>query len=126
MEPKRKTFSKPERIAVWKKYKGHCGYCGIMLTEKTLQVDHLHPFFLQHFEPDLDPNRFENLMPSCRKCNRFKSSFRLEDYRRELSLQVSMLKKNAQFMRAVNFGQVEITEKPIVFYFEYVDIKGSE
>jgi len=28
------------------------------------------------------------------------------------------LKKNAQFCRALRFGQIELTEQPIVFYFE--------
>ena len=117
-ELKRKSFNKATREIVLAKYEEHCSYCGCLLTLKSMQVDHLHPFSRSHFENDLDPNRIENLMPSCRKCNGFKGAFRLEDYRYELQLQVERLAKNAQFMRAVTFGQVKITESPIVFYFE--------
>ncbi len=126
MEHKRVVFSKNTRVLVLSKYKNHCAYCGCDLDLKSLQVDHLHPFFLAHFQKDLDPNRLDNLMPACAKCNRFKHSFRLEDYRHELSMQVKRLKKNAQFMRAVTFGQVEIKERPIEFYFEHTTPKTKE
>jgi len=114
----RKSLPKTTREAVFNKFGGKCSYCGIKLDIKSFQIDHLHPFFLAHHEPDLNPDRIENLMPACAKCNKFKHSFRLEDYRRELGLQASRLKKNAQFNRALTFGQVIITESPIVFYFE--------
>ena len=117
---KRKPLNKATREKVLAKYKGHCSYCGCLISLKSMQVDHLYPFCRSHFEDGLDPNRIENLMPSCRKCNGFKGAFRLEDYRKELQLQVERLTKNAQFMRAVTFGQVKITESPIVFYFEIV------
>ena len=110
------------RKAVYQKYNGKCAYCGQEIEYKNMQVDHLHPKFLAHFEPDLDNNRVENLMPACRKCNIHKGGMRLEMWRNELSLQVTRLKKkNTQFGRALRFGQIEITEKPIKFYFEKGD-----
>ena len=42
----------------------------------------------------------------------------IEVWRKELSLQVSRVRKYSQFDRALRFGQILITEKPIEFYFE--------
>jgi 5-methylcytosine-specific restriction endonuclease McrA len=107
-----------DREKIHAKYNGRCAYCGVKIDIRSMQVDHHWPQFLAHFEPDKDNNRDENLLPSCRKCNNFKGGMRLEDFREELSKQVERLKKNAQFDRALRFGQVEICETPIVFYFE--------
>ena len=114
----RKPFSKKLREILFDKYGGKCAYCGKTLKEGKWNIDHINPFFLAHFEPDLDPNREENLNPACKKCNMFKSAFRLEDFRRELQLQVHRLKQSAQFNRALVYNQVKIVEKPIVFFFE--------
>ncbi len=109
---------KIDRQAVYEKYDGHCAYCGRKITYKQMQVDHYWPQFLKHREPDIDNNRFDNLMPSCAKCNIHKHAWRPEEWRSELSKQVTRLRKNAQFDRALRFGQIQITESPIVFYFE--------
>lgn len=110
---------KISRQKVYQKYDGHCSYCGKEIEFSEMQVDHYWPQFLAHFEK-LDNNRDENLMPSCRKCNNFKGGMKPELFRSELQLQIKRLRKNAQFDRAVRFGQIQITEKPIVFYFETV------
>lgn len=113
---------KIDREKVFNKFAGHCSYCGCKIELKKFQVDHFWPQFLKHLEPGQDNNRFENLMPSCAKCNNFKTGMRPEVFRQELSKQVERLKKNAQFNRALRFKQIEIWEKPIIFYFE----KGGE
>lgn len=109
-----------DRQRIYQKFKGRCAYCGRPIQFNEMQVDHYWPKFLAHFEPDLDNNREENLMPSCRKCNNFKGGMRPEEFREELGFQVQRLRKNAQFDRALRFGQITIEEKPIVFYFEKV------
>jgi len=106
------------RTAVYKKYNGRCAYCGREITLKQMQVDHFWPKCLYHHQPNMDINRFENLMPACAKCNNHKHGMRPETWRSELSLQVKRLRKNAQFDRALRFGQIKITETPIIFYFE--------
>ena len=111
-------MKKNERIAVYNKYQGHCAYCGRSIEYKEMQVDHYWPQFLSHHEPLLDNNRHGNLMPSCRPCNIHKHGMRPEMWRSELQLQITRLRKNAQFDRALRFGQIKITENPIVFYFE--------
>lgn len=109
---------KIDRQLIYQKFNGRCAYCGREITFKKMQVDHFWPKFLAHFQPGLDNNREENLMPSCAKCNNHKYGFRPEVWRNELQLQISRLKKNTQFDRALRFGQLQITEKPVVFYFE--------
>lgn len=111
-------INKEKRKSVFDKCKGHCAYCGCEITIKNFQVDHIWPQHLSHRHKDLDPDRLENLNPSCRKCNKFKTGMRLEEFRSELQLQVERLRKVSQFDRALRYGQVKITESPIVFYFE--------
>lgn len=111
---------KEKRNEVFEKYGGKCAYCGCEITLKNFQEDHIWPKFLAHHQPELDNDRFENLNPSCRKCNNFKHGNRLEGFRRQLQNQVSRLRKNSQFDRALRFNQIEISESPIVFYFEEI------
>ena len=36
-------FSKKTREEVYKKYDGHCAYCGKEIEIKEMQIDHMHP-----------------------------------------------------------------------------------
>ena len=108
---------KIDRHAIYRKFGGRCAYCGREISFKEMQVDHYWPRFLAHHQQE-DNNREENLMPSCQKCNIHKHGWRPEEWRKELQLQVSRLRKNAQFDRALRFGQIEIKESPIQFFFE--------
>ena len=114
------------RQAVYDKYNGHCAYCGTTIELRKMQVDHFWPKYLAHWEPNLDNNRFDNLMPSCAKCNNHKAGMRPKTFRREVSLQVKRLMKNTQFCRALRYGQVKITKSPIVFYFELFNSNNKE
>jgi 5-methylcytosine-specific restriction endonuclease McrA len=108
---------KINRKAVFEKYKGHCAYCGREICFKKFQVDHYWPQYMKHHQVQ-NNNHFNNLMPSCARCNNHKHSMSPETWRSELAKQVTRLTKNAQFDRALRFGQIQITECPIVFYFE--------
>ena len=114
------------RWKVYDKYTGHRAYCGCEMELKNFQVDHIWPQHIAHHQPSLDPNRPENLNPACAKCNNYKTGMKLEEFRSDLQLQVDRLQKNAQFDRALRFKQVEITESPIIFYFEKVKKEGGE
>lgn len=114
----KRSLYKAKRAKVHNKYKGRCAYCGREIAYKDMQVDHYWPQFLAHHEPDQDNNRIDNLMPACRPCNIHKHGMRPEMWRSELAFQVKRLRKNAQFDRALRFGQVTINIQPIVFYFE--------
>jgi hypothetical protein len=111
---------KIDRMAVYNKFDGHCAYCGESIEFKKMQVDHFWPQFLKHHQKDLDNNRFENLMPSCHKCNNHKHGMKPEVWRSELKRQIEMLKKNAQFDRALRFGQIGVYDKPILFWYEII------
>jgi 5-methylcytosine-specific restriction endonuclease McrA len=116
---------KIDRGAVLEKYGGRCAYCGEILTLKTMQVDHIWPQRLAHWKKDYDINSIENLNPACRKCNNFKGGMILNpdtkylaDFRKEIERQIDRLRKISQFDRALRFGLVTITGKPVQFYYE--------
>ncbi len=121
-------INESKRIEVWKKYNRHCAYCGKIIKYTQMQVDHLHPKILSHFHNKgrddngkiilIDPDRIENLMPSCRRCNHYKRANTLEEFRRlmktihERLLQIYIAKV------AVDYGIIKITQFDGLFYFE--------
>lgn len=67
--------------------------------------------------PELDnPN---NMLPACFSCNSYKSTMTLDQFRKEIGMLVGRLNERfSQYKIAKRFGQIEETNKPIVFYFE--------
>lgn len=110
------------RQAVHKKHKGKCGYCGVAIDYKQMQVDHIIPRVGCHIEPrgwTKGTDSFENLMPACRRCNYWKHSHSVEEFRKEISLQHERLKRDARaYNLACDFGLVKQTAKRVVFHFE--------
>jgi hypothetical protein len=79
------------------------------------------PPFLKHLT-EKDVNHIDNLFPSCKTCNSWKTVFDLETFRDELEKQIKRLNSySANYRMAKRYGLVEETEKPIVFYFETMD-----
>ena len=120
---KHKAIPKKKRLAVYEKFNHRCAYCGCEVDYKDMQVDHvesLHRYETAYAIGEADfLDEIENLMPSCRQCNFYKSTFSLEDFRERL--QVSMmnnLRKNFGYNLALKYGLVEEKMKPIRFYFE--------
>ena len=73
------------RDLIRKKFGGRCAYCGTKLSQErrgdnALQIDHVHP---RHLGGTDDA---ENLVPACRRCNHYKKTFSIDEFRRELSL----------------------------------------
>lgn len=124
---------KLNRRQVYDKCNGHCAYCGISIAIKDMQVDHMIPQsnylwhlknnfkippFLAHLKLD-DVNHADNLMPTCRSCNGFKSTLDLELFRSEVGEQINRLRRSKPTFRlAERFGLIECKPKEIVFYFE--------
>ena len=83
---KRKAISKKVRDAVYRKYDGHCAYCGKKIDYNDMQVDHLIPVQRERFGKYTEEQIecFENYMPSCRRCNHAKRSYSLENFRKFL------------------------------------------
>lgn len=73
IETKRKPLSKKLRFEVFKRDLFSCQYCGAKAPEAILEVDHIHPVF------EGGTNDIENLITSCKACNRGKGKRKLND-----------------------------------------------
>lgn len=126
---------KINRQEVYDKCGGRCAYCGEEITIKQMQVDHIIPssFYLHHIKnkfrvpeflnhlTDGDVNHIDNLLPTCRVCNKWKSAHDLELFRKEIYEQVRRLNDySSNYRMAKRYGLVQETIKPIVFYFESI------
>jgi 5-methylcytosine-specific restriction endonuclease McrA len=129
-------MKKELRTKIYNKCDGHCAYCGTDITIKQMQIDHVFPKNSKHYldyppqtitsywgtmiAPKIsDIDDESNLLPSCRRCNNYKSSFYLEEFRYELKLQIQRARKQSvNFRNAERFGLLKVIEKPIIFYFE--------
>ena len=124
---------KIDRQTIYSKFNGRCAYCGVEIQLKDMQVDHIIPqsFFAQHIYNKFrvpkflehlyitDVNHIDNLHPSCRVCNKWKSANDLELFRHELSEQLKRLNLySANYRIAKKYSQIEEKEQPIIFYFE--------
>ena len=125
---KRKAISQKTRKAVYEKYGGHCAYCGCELDYKDMQVDHVDSCYRNDTESKTgnevkksadELNQLDNLMPSCRMCNFYKSVSTLEAFRKRVQeTLLPNVRRPFQFRLAEKYGLVEVHEKPIRFYFE--------
>lgn len=101
------------RGRVYAKFGGHCAYCGVAMIRPDMHVDHIDPKSLR------GQDDFENLNPSCRRCNNFKAVWSLEEFRHHLSKQVERCRAySVNFRNAERFGLVKVVASEIVFYFE--------
>jgi 5-methylcytosine-specific restriction endonuclease McrA len=127
------ALKKEIREKVHKKYDCKCGYCGIDIAYKEMQVDHIIPQnefithiknqwripeFLKHLTEE-DMNHYDNLMPTCRVCNLWKSTHTVDGFRKEVSEQVKRLNDySTNYRMAKKYDLVIENVKPIIFYFE--------
>lgn len=111
------AISKKIREEVYRKYDGHCAYCGREIAYKDMQVDHFRPVRAWNPE-DNGTDDISNLMPSCRMCNHYKRANTLETFRRYIAEIPRKLRENYIYKVGVVYGNVIENEKPIEFYFE--------
>jgi predicted RNA-binding Zn-ribbon protein involved in translation (DUF1610 family) len=127
-------MKKSERIKVHEKYNGHCAYCGKEIDYKDMQVDHMHPKCQGHlYESERsreyynlkgeNVDSFENLMPACRRCNHYKRSYRLDDFRKMIKTLNERVVKAYIAKVALDFCTIELKEWDGMFYFEKVGNK---
>lgn len=110
----RRQLTRKEREEVYKKYDGHCAYCGCELEYKEMQVDHFAPYYLFG-----DNTQMSNLMPACRQCNFRKGTLTIEKFRKEVELTAERLRRdNFMFRLAEKYSIVNVNTDPIKFYFE--------
>lgn len=117
---------KINRQEVYNKCDGHCAYCGKDITLKQMQVDHKEPLFrnstneeLQWYKRTRGTNEMDNLLPSCARCNRWKSTYTIEEFRKEISLQIQRLNNYSSNYRMVkDYNLIQETNNTVVFYYE--------
>ena len=129
-----KSIPKRVRELVYQKCDGHCAYCGKPIEYKDMQVDHIKPVF--HNWNYVDKERWlkehygddsiENLNPSCRACNYYKSSMSLESLRSELGHLLERLDKTFTYRLAKSYGLIEEHPQDIKFYFEKAEENGKQ
>jgi len=130
-----------QRELIRAKSNGVCWYCGLHLPEKGWHIDHFEPV-LRTTTYKSKSNDFgkipssikkligsgmqkpqnhtlDNMVPSCAPCNLFKSVLSIEEFRREISLQVNRARKTSvNFRTAERFGLIKEITQPVVFWFE--------
>lgn len=125
---RRNLKKKINREEVYNKCGGHCAYCGNEITIKQMQVDHKEPLFRNHTDEQLEwykrergTDNMENLLPSCARCNRWKSTFKLEEFRKIVRTSIERLKRDTpNYNLAKDFGLISENNVEVVFYFEKI------
>ena len=119
-------MNKKTRDLIKSKYNNKCAYCGCDL-QKGWHVDHIEPAFHNWSDEDVDrflkkgrgDNKIENYNPSCPRCNRWKGTWSIDEFRREISLQLERLERDsAPFRMARDYGIIESKNIEVKFYFE--------
>lgn len=127
-------LTKIQRAALREKFGGRCAYCGQPLGDKW-HADHIENVDreLKHIpgrglvatgrmhRPERDT--VENMNPSCVPCNLDKHAMTLEDWRGMIERSNEVLARDVStFRRALRYGLVQLNTKPVVFYFETLEV----
>ena len=108
----RRKLTYLERNAIYDKCDACCAYCGAHIDFKDMQVDHVMP--LRKGGTD----SLDNMLPACRSCNFYKSTYDLEDFREQISLITSRLPREFIYKVALDYGLIQETGNEVIFYFE--------
>ena len=111
------------RLSLYEKYNHKCAYCGCDLEYKDMQIDHIKSFYtntdIKQTMTEEEMYSEENMMPTCRQCNFYKSTMDLETFRQRLSgTLMSNLQKTFQYRLALKYGLIKEHIRPVTFYFE--------
>ena len=107
-------MKRADRIIIYRKYNGHCAYCGREITFKEMQVDHIFPKCSNVAGVESPSNK----NPSCRRCNHYKRAETLENFRRQMKTLHERLLKIYIAKVAEDYGIITIQPFDGVFYFE--------
>ena len=119
------AISKSKREAVYRKYDGHCAYCGREIAYKDMQVDHFRPLRAWGIE-DAGTDDLDNLMPACRMCNHYKRANSLETFRRYIAEIPRKLRENYIYKVGIVYGEIAEQAHPVKFYFEQQEAMKDE
>jgi len=117
---------KINREEVYNKCSGHCAYCGKKITIKQMQVDHIKPLYrndkvttLEVWGVERGTDDIDNLNPSCARCNKWKSTYSLEMFRKIVQSSIERLERDTpNFRLAKDYGLIEVKPNSVVFFFE--------
>ncbi|EAW4526036.1 HNH endonuclease signature motif containing protein [Salmonella enterica subsp. enterica serovar Braenderup] len=131
------ALTRKQRERLRMKFGGRCAYCGCVLPEKGWHADHVQAVLRKSercmkaaekgifrlkttgevFRPEADCP--ENIFPSCAPCNLLKTTYSLEMFRKQVSLQVERGRRSSvNFRTAERFGLISVVNKSVVFWFE--------
>lgn len=118
------SFQRKTREQVYAKCNGHCAYCGCELEMKDMQVDHVYARYGCTVE---GVDELDNLMPSCRQCNFYKSAYSLDGFREMLmNVLPKSIEKLFQVKIGMKYGYLKKGEQwDGKFYFEKMQ-KGDD
>ena len=111
-----------DRKAVYEKYHGHCAYCGKTIEFREMQVDHFIPIAKATADNQEKIYSFENLMPSCRRCNHYKRQSDIEVFRTMIeSIPSKLMNREYIFKVGVDYGFFNPKDRDVKFYFERIE-----
>jgi 5-methylcytosine-specific restriction endonuclease McrA len=121
-----KKLKKIDREQIWLKYDKKCAYCGVEITMKQMQVDHIKPLYrndnvttLEVWGVERGTDDIDNLNPSCARCNKWKSTYSLETFREIVQTSINRLERDTpNFRLARDYGLLKVTPDPVIFFFE--------
>jgi 5-methylcytosine-specific restriction endonuclease McrA len=117
---------KINREIVWLKCDKKCAYCGTEISLKQMQVDHIEPHWHTLTEDQATRAKIvkgshdlDNLNPSCARCNKWKSTYSLEQFRKVVETSLNRLERDIpNFRLARDFGLIKIIPSKVIFFFE--------
>jgi 5-methylcytosine-specific restriction endonuclease McrA len=112
-----KIDNKQIRKIIYKKFNGHCAYCGCELN--NFQIDHIIPLKRHIKKSKTELNTIDNFNPVCKSCNASKSTLSLEKWRKEIRLKLKRIyRDNSIYRILLRFGLIEKKDIEVIFYFE--------
>jgi 5-methylcytosine-specific restriction endonuclease McrA len=127
--------TKKQKDAVRAMFGGRCAYCGCELVK--MHCDHVEPCIRVTTDPWSRPlaepymikperNTVANMMPACPPCNLHKGGYSLEQWRVYLQRSAEIVRKQTSTFRAgERFGIINVTEKPVTFFFERDEMQAK-
>lgn len=109
----RRHLQKNFREKTYEKYEGHCAYCGREISYKEMEIDFLEPIKTG------GEIHLSNLLPSCKRCNRYRKNRSIESFRKSLErIPVVLERDSLSYRIAKQFGIIEEQATSVIFYFE--------
>ena len=118
-------MNKNIRQLIYKKYEGHCAYCGCKLEYKEMQVDHIIPIARGHSDALMKTEKLRrgkedisNYNPACRACNFRKGMLNIEEFRQAIINGLKVLEKDFTYRLMHKYGLIKFGKSKVTFYFE--------